>query len=225
MCLRYKMLFGHQCAVNDFNGRIIMNSTTSNTSGQRCDSHGQSIDASKVLPTWALVESGCDRNFESDDEKIDFAISLARRNVLNATGGPFGAAVFDSAGALIAFGVNRVRPLGLSIAHAEIIAISLAEQRLGKFRLRGESSEYTLATSGQPCCQCYGAIIWSGISNLLIAGRSEDALTYASLQATPLPADWVGELERRGVRVIADLHRGGACAVLAEYARVGGALY
>ena len=33
----------------------------------------------------------------------------------------------------------------------------------------------------------------------------------------PLPADWVGELERRGIAVVRDLHRDAACDVLRAY--------
>ncbi len=53
----------------------------------------------------------------------------------------------------------------------------------------------TLATSSQPCCQCYGATIWAGIDRLLIGARSEDVESLTEFDEGPLPADWVGELE------------------------------
>jgi hypothetical protein len=41
----------------------------------------------------------------------------------------------------------------------------------------------------------------------------------------PLPADWIGELERRGIAVTRDLHRDAACEVLRRYGASGGAFY
>jgi hypothetical protein len=41
----------------------------------------------------------------------------------------------------------------------------------------------------------------------------------------PLPADWVGELTKRGIEVVRDVHRETACAVLAAYGQRGGATY
>ena len=38
-------------------------------------------------------------------------------------------------------------------------------------------------------------------------------------------ADWVGELERRGIAVVRDLHRDEACAVLRDYGQSGGVRY
>src|SRR3546814_10385865 len=58
------------------------------------------------------------------------------------------------------------------------MAYMLAQQRLQRARLNRDDAgnpdgRYTLATSAQPCCQCYGATIWAGIDRLLI-GRSEE---------------------------------------------------
>jgi tRNA(Arg) A34 adenosine deaminase TadA len=157
--------------------------------------------------------------------QIALAIELARRNVEHATGGPFGAAVFDDAGGLVAVGVNRVEPLQSSLAHAEIVALVAAQQKLGRARLNEDGRRYTLATSAQPCCQCYGAIVWAGIDELLIGARTEDTESLAYFDEGPLPADWIGELERRGIRVVRDLGRDRARAVLATYATQGRARY
>ena len=35
----------------------------------------------------------------------------------------------------------------------------------------------TLATSSQPCCQCYGATFWAGIDHLLI--RTDEPFAHA----------------------------------------------
>jgi hypothetical protein len=41
----------------------------------------------------------------------------------------------------------------------------------------------------------------------------------------PLPPGWIGELTRRGIEVVRDLHRDAARAVLSDYARQGGSAY
>ena len=63
---------------------------------------------------------------------MEYVIKLSRLNCSLGTGGPFGAAVFDSqTGQLVAPGVNLVQQLGLSAAHAEMVAISIAQRQLG----------------------------------------------------------------------------------------------
>jgi tRNA(Arg) A34 adenosine deaminase TadA len=178
-----------------------------------------------VLPAWLARTVDFGRVCPDDDARIALAIELAKRNVEHATGGPFGAAIFDDAGRLIAVGVNRVEPLASSLAHAEIVALVCAQRKFGRARINADGRRYTLATSSQPCCQCYGAIVWAGLDELLVAARTEDTESLAGFDEGPLPADWAGELGRRGVRVVRDLRRAEACAVLAEYARLGRTLY
>lgn len=178
-----------------------------------------------TLPAWIAEKVDFEHIRTDDDARIALAVELARRNVEHASGGPFGAAVFDDAGRLVALGVNRVEPLQSSLAHAEIIALVAAQQKLGHARLDDDGRRYTLATSSQPCCQCYGAIVWAGIGELLIAARTEDTESLAGFDEGPLPADWIGELERRGIRVRRDLRRDEARDVLRTYAARGGRRY
>jgi tRNA(Arg) A34 adenosine deaminase TadA len=178
-----------------------------------------------TLPVWFRHEIGSERRYTDADAQISLAIELARRNVEHGTGGPFGAAIFDDDGTLVAAGVNRVEALHSSLAHAEIVALAHAQRKLDRARLNADGRRYTLATSAQPCCQCYGALVWAGIDALLIGARSEDTEALAGFDEGPLPRDWIGELERRGIGVTRDLQRDAACAVLARYARCGGACY
>ena len=164
-----------------------------------------------TLPVW--VHDIADRAlYVTDDDRVELAIALSRSNVDARSGGPFGAAVFDGEGRLIAVGVNRVLQQNCSLAHAESMAFMLAQQRMQRARLNdtkpGEARGHiTLATSAQPCCQCYGATFWAGIDRLLIGARSEDVMALTEFDEGPLPADWVGELERRGIAVVRDLQR------------------
>ena len=83
----------------------------------------------------------------------------------------------------------------------------------------------TLASSSQPCCQCYGATVWAGIDRLLIGARAEDVMALTEFDEGPLPADWVGELNARGIEVVRDIQRDAACAVLRAYGELGGQRY
>jgi tRNA(Arg) A34 adenosine deaminase TadA len=178
-----------------------------------------------TLPLWLRDKFDESRVYASDEDKIALAIELARGNVENRGGGPFGAAVFTGEGRLVAVGVNRVVPQNCSVAHAEMMAYMLAQQRLQRFRLNEGGEKFVLATSAQPCCQCYGATIWAGIDELLIGARSEDVEELSEFDEGPLPADWIGELERRGIAVRRDILRDQARHALAFYAARGGRMY
>lgn len=182
-----------------------------------------------TLPAW-VHEIDSARAYAGDEAKMDLAIALSQRNVEAGTGGPFGAVVFGPDDRIIAVGVNRVVPHACSVAHAEMMAYMLAQQRTQRLRLNeapdgAAVGPVTLATSSQPCCQCYGATVWAGIDRLLIGARSEDVESLTEFDEGPLPADWTGELERRGIAVTRDIGRERACAVLAAYSRQGGPSY
>ena len=175
-----------------------------------------------TLPPWMGEVADTDRRYLSDEERVGLAIELSRQNVERGGGGPFGAAVFDAvSGRLIAAGVNRVVPLSCSVAHAEMMAIMIAQQRLSRSRMNEDDGHYVLATSSQPCCQCYGAMVWAGINALLIGARAEDVEELTDFDEGPLPADWIGELERRRIAVRRDILRDQARTLLAAYGTSG----
>jgi tRNA(Arg) A34 adenosine deaminase TadA len=178
-----------------------------------------------TLPLWLRDKFDESRLYADDDAKIALAIELALGNVENRGGGPFGAAIFTGEGRLVAVGVNRVVPQNCSVAHAEMMAYMLAQQRLQRFRLNEDGSRFILATSAQPCCQCYGATIWAGIDELLIGARSADVEELSEFDEGPLPADWVGELQKRGIVVRRDIRRDEARQVFVRYRELGGAAY
>ena len=178
-----------------------------------------------TLPAWVHQHVDASRAYPGDEAKVAVAIELSRGNIVHATGGPFGAAIFDADDRLVSVGVNVVLPQRTSVAHAEMVAFMLAQQHLGRARLNDDGQRYTLATSSQPCCQCYGASIWAGIDALLIGARSEDVMALTEFDEGPLPADWIGELERRGIAVQRDLARAAACEVLRRYGTSGGQKY
>lgn len=183
-----------------------------------------------TLPAWVHEAVDATRVYATDEEKVAFAIELSGRNVEAGTGGPFGAAVFGPDDRILAVGVNRVVPMACSVAHAEMMACMLAQGRTQRLRLNRDADgnaigPITLATSSQPCCQCYGATVWAGIDRLLVGARSEDVESLTEFDEGPLPADWVGELGARGIEVVRDIERDAAREVLRAYGQGGGARY
>jgi hypothetical protein len=58
-----------------------------------------------------------------------------------------------------------------------------------------------------------------------IGARAEDVMSLTEFDEGPLPADWIGELEKRGVAVKRDILRDECRDVLAFYSASGGASY
>jgi tRNA(Arg) A34 adenosine deaminase TadA len=181
-----------------------------------------------TLPGWLEdILSGGDIVISDPGERMRWVIGLSRRNVDLASGGPFAAAVFDAtSGRLLGAGVNRVEPLNLSPAHAEIMAIAFAQARLGHWDLgRGAATPTELVTSSQPCLMCLGAVLWSGVTRLVYAATADDVSRILGFDEGPLPAAWTGELMKRGITVDEGCLRGEAVAVLELYKAKQGTIY
>ncbi len=98
------------------------------------------------------------------------ADKLARCNNQTNDGGPFGAVVVRN-GEIIGRGSNQVLKTNDPTAHAEILAIREACQKLGTFSLE----ECELYSSCYPCPMCLSAIIWSNIKVVYYGNTKEDA--------------------------------------------------
>jgi len=170
--------------------------------------------------------AGAERIFTSIEERMRLVITLSRLNIEHKTGGPFGTAVFEQeSGKLIAAGVNIVIAANCSIAHAEIVAISIAQQMLGHYDLSSEETpSYELVTSTAPCAMCLGAIPWSGVRRVICGARDEDVRSIGFDEGTK-PQNWVLSLETRGITVIQDVLREEARKVLSQYRELGGVIY
>lgn len=155
-----------------------------------------------------------------------FVIQLTLTNVTAKTGGPFGAAVFESqTGRLIAVGVNIVEPTNCSLAHAEVVALANAHRTLKQFDLGAPGlPKLELITSCEPCAMCYGAVLWSGVRKVVCAARASDA-TAIGFDEAPKPRNWVATLKCRGISVVRDIYRSEAIAVFQRYQQTGGRVY
>ncbi|MEX0645602.1 MAG: nucleoside deaminase [Parvularculaceae bacterium] len=178
------------------------------------------------LPQWASDYAAGATAAADLAARMRFVIEAARLNVERGTGGPFGAAVFErETGALVSLGVNLVTSERISILHAEIVALALAQKRLGAFDLGAPGfAAHELVSSAEPCAMCLGAIPWSGVKRLVCGARGED-VESAGFDEGAKPGDWRGELSRRGVDVVVDLERAAASSVIGDYARLGGVIY
>ena len=179
------------------------------------------------VPDWIdclLVDP--EKTYATVADRMDLVVDLARRNVDAGTGGPFGAAVFEmQTGRLIAPGVNGVIPASCSVAHAEVMAIMVAQKVIGRYDLGGAGlPPMELVASTEPCAMCLGAVIWSGVRRLVCGARDEDARDIG-FDEGPKPHLWPAALEKRGIAVLQDLGRRAAVDVLRDYVRRGGFVY
>jgi tRNA(Arg) A34 adenosine deaminase TadA len=158
--------------------------------------------------------------------RMQMVIKLAQRNIEQRTGGPFGAAVFNmETGELVASGVNLVVPSNCSMAHAEMIAISCAQQKLGNFDLGAAGLPHLeLVSSSEPCAMCFGALPWSGIRHLACGAHNEDVRSIG-FDEGPKHPHWIRELEQRGISVETNICRAEAAALLKHYAETEGNIY
>ena len=76
-----------------------------------------------------------------------------------------------------------------------------------------------------PAASALAPCVWAGIGELLVGARAEDVIELTEFDEGPLPADWSGELERRGIAVRRDLARDAAREVLRRYGSEGGRRY
>lgn len=85
--------------------------------------------------------------------------AAARREV------PVGAVIADDAGRIIAAAGNRTLELNDPTAHAEMLAVRAAAERIGNARLNGCDIYVTL----EPCAMCAGAISIARLRRLVYA--------------------------------------------------------
>jgi len=98
------------------------------------------------------------------------AIALSLSNIKTCNGGPFGAVIVKN-GEIIARGANNVTSTNDPTAHAEVVAIRQACERLQTFQLTG----CEIYASCEPCPMCLGAIYWARLEKLYYANTKTDA--------------------------------------------------
>ena len=102
---------------------------------------------------------------------MNMAIDEARRTMNEDKGGPFGAVKTDKDGNVIAVASNLVLESHDPTAHAEIMAIRKASEKLKTHDL----SDCVLYATGYPCPMCLSAIIWANIKKVYYGTNLKDA--------------------------------------------------
>ena len=177
-------------------------------------------------PRWVTEAVDFNRLYPDDDARVRVAIALARENVSRGTGGPFGAAVFEAeTGRLVGVGTNGVIRLNNSCAHAEVVALMMAQAALETFTLQGDAmARHELFSSCEPCAMCLGATLWSGVTRLVSAASREDA-TRLNFDEGPVFPESYTYLEDRGVTIERGRLRDEANKVFDLYVERGGPIY
>ena len=158
---------------------------------------------------------------------MSFVLALTERNIREKTGGPFGSAVFEIAsGKLVSLGVNVVVQQNCSAAHAEMMALMLAQKKLSNFDLgAADFPVHRLVTSGKMCAMCLGNVCWSGVKEVLSSAEPEDVESITGFDEGPTPPDYNAQLESRGIKIVPGLLRSEGQRVLQLYVDLGGLVY
>ena len=177
-------------------------------------------------PAWAHETIAWDAVYRTDEERMRLAIALSRANVEHRTGGPFGAAIFESeSGRLVAVGMNSVVRLNNCTLHGEMVAFMMAQARVQSFTLNAPHlPAHELVTSCEPCAMCLGATLWSGVRRVVYAAGREDAARLHFDEGPVFPESY-RYLEERGITIVRNLLRDEAVAVLEQYQADAGTIY
>ena len=177
-------------------------------------------------PDWVDSIVDWNRPCKSDHERMRVAIAVARANVERSTGGPFGAAIFETkSGRLVAVGMNSVVRLNNCVLHGEMMAFMMAQQSVGSFTLNSaDLPAHELYTSCEPCAMCLGATLWSGVRRVVYGASREDA-ALLNFDEGPVFPESYHYLEKRGIAIVRNVLRGEARAVLELYRASSGKIY
>jgi tRNA(Arg) A34 adenosine deaminase TadA len=111
---------------------------------------------------------------EINQRFLEQAIHLSRQGIEKEQGGPFGCVIVKD-NMVIGEGWNKVLLLNDPTAHAEVVAIRAACQRLNSFQL----TDCDIYTSCEPCPMCLGAIYWARPRRVIYANTKQDAASIS----------------------------------------------
>jgi tRNA(Arg) A34 adenosine deaminase TadA len=179
-------------------------------------------------PDWVAEEiAALPTHLATIEMRMRAVIRFSRLNFERGTGGPFAAGVFErDTGRLVSMGVNRVMATGVAAAHAEVMALSLAQKNIGSYDLGGPAQPvHQLVVNWRPCVMCYGATMWSGVREMVIAGHGPELEQLTGFDEGPIAPDWREAFEARGIAVISDVLRDEAMTVFRDFGTSGAFVY
>jgi tRNA(Arg) A34 adenosine deaminase TadA len=181
-----------------------------------------------TVPDWLQEEQKrLPSVFPTVEERMAAVIRFSRLNIERDSGGPFAAGVFErESGKLVAISVNRVVANRCSSAHAEVMALSMAQRMLGVHDLGAAGlPDHQLVVNWRPCAMCYGAVVWSGVRSLLVAGDGPELEQLTGFDEGPMRDDWAEQLSLRGIEVINHVMSEEACEVFRAFRDKGCLVY
>lgn len=101
----------------------------------------------------------------------------AARSAIASGDIPVGAAIFNSSGEIVSIGHNERELHQDPTAHAEIVAIRRAAEKLGDWHLM----DHTLVVTLEPCAMCAGAIAQSRLQTVIFGAWDEKAGAVGSV--------------------------------------------
>ncbi len=107
---------------------------------------------------------------EKDKFFMKRAIDMAQKGMDSNSGGPFGCVIVKD-DEIVAEAFNQVTSTNDPTAHAEIVAIRKACEKLGSFQL----DDCSVYASCEPCPMCFGAIYWARPKKVYYAADKNDA--------------------------------------------------
>jgi len=175
------------------------------------------------IPAW-LKDFSFDEEYYPDPEsRVRLTILLAMENIIRKTGGPFSAVVFSRTDwKPVSLGVNLVTYTSKSVAHAEIVALTYAQELYGSYDLKDYDCE--LVSSCEPCAMCYGALLWSGLKGLVFGASGKDA-EQIGFDEGEKPVSWRSACKSRNIYVEGPVLRDEAKKVFDYYIKNKGIIY
>ena len=166
-------------------------------------------------------------NTKINDENLSLAQTIIlnmQKDIKNYTKdgfGPFVAEIYQD-NQLIAKGVNSVVKDNNCLAHAEMNAIKLAQEKLNSRDL--SSCNLKIYITAEPCIMCLGAIMWSGIKEVYfgVASKKVEEITGFDEGFKP---NWFDEFKKRGILVYGNIEAEYGESELMDYVKSGKVIY
>lgn len=112
------------------------------------------------------------------DDEIYMRLAIEQAEIAGRIGEvPIGAVIADKSQRIVSCAHNLRESTNDPTAHAEIIAIKRAGEKLGSWRLDGT----TIYVTVEPCVMCIGAIVLARISRLVFGTRDPKAGAVVSV--------------------------------------------
>jgi tRNA(Arg) A34 adenosine deaminase TadA len=177
-------------------------------------------------PSWLVDFISAAPAISSTEDAMRLAISLARKNVNDESGGPFGALVIQKPlNRIVGAGVNCVVRNNNSMLHAEVMALMMAQQETGFYSLKSDGGpSHELITTCEPCAMCLGAALWSGVSSIVCGAHRSDAQAIG-FDEGPVFDKSYRYLKLKGIKIVFGVLKKEARDLFALYQDKNGLIY